>query len=451
MRHAACLTLAAGLAISSNAVADPGDWIFIKIADTTTSDFTNFFAPALNNDRKMVVQATSTITGEGMHHWNGKNTFSLLRVMANNSTIGEWGIDDSGRGAFASQGQGVFHGGPGQVETKFDSLGPLNIGTAQMRKQVNSDGNMAVSGTQAGGSNTMVSFVEDGALTNSEVRIADNTSPGSPFSWVGLARINDENRVYFVALTPTNVQQLHAGDPAAGVNNSLLMVNAATTSLKDIADFDVNADDEMLIRGRNDLLRDTLFYIDADGNLSEWIVFGSPFTELANPVAPNINNVGDRAFQAGSTRWTGSGEWGIFTGPDHDDDRVIGHDDPLFGGTVATAVMIVGGLSEESDIGFYYRLTSGEQGIAIAVGRPDCEADLTGSSDPNSADYGDPDGDADGDDFFFFLDAFAAEDLRHCDFTGSSDPNEPTYAYPDLDCDGDDFFFYLDAFAQGCP
>ncbi|MFG0327423.1 MAG: choice-of-anchor B family protein [Phycisphaerales bacterium JB037] len=82
---------------------------------------------------------------------------------------------------------------------------------------------------------------------------------------------------------------------------------------------------------------------------------------------------------------------------------------------------------------------------------PNCPADLTGSSDPNDPSFGTPDGDADGDDFFFFLDAFANSQLAVCDLTGSSDPNDPSFGTPDSDCDGDDFFFYLDLFSQGCP
>ncbi|MFG0327407.1 MAG: GC-type dockerin domain-anchored protein [Phycisphaerales bacterium JB037] len=82
---------------------------------------------------------------------------------------------------------------------------------------------------------------------------------------------------------------------------------------------------------------------------------------------------------------------------------------------------------------------------------PACPADLTGSSDPNDPTYAMPDGDADGDDFFFYLDAFSTGNLAVCDITGSSDPNNPTFGNPDGDCDGDDFFFYLDLFSQGCP
>ncbi len=69
---------------------------------------------------------------------------------------------------------------------------------------------------------------------------------------------------------------------------------------------------------------------------------------------------------------------------------------------------------------------------------PPCLIDLTGSSDPNDPTYGVPDGDADSDDFFFYLDAFATGDMNTCDID------------QDADCDAEDFFAYLDLFAAGC-
>ena len=60
------------------------------------------------------------------------------------------------------------------------------------------------------------------------------------------------------------------------------------------------------------------------------------------------------------------------------------------------------------------------------------------SSDPDDDSYGVPDGDADSDDFFFYLDTFVNGDLTVCDID------------QDADCDTEDFFAYLDLFAAGC-
>jgi hypothetical protein len=79
-----------------------------------------------------------------------------------------------------------------------------------------------------------------------------------------------------------------------------------------------------------------------------------------------------------------------------------------------------------------------------------CPADLSGSADPNSPAYGQPDGLVDASDFFYFLDQFVQGNLAVVDRTGSADPNSPAYGIPDGLIDASDFFFYLDLFAEGC-
>ncbi len=98
---------------------------------------------------------------------------------------------------------------------------------------------------------------------------------------------------------------------------------------------------------------------------------------------------------------------------------------------------------------YFVQFTRGEVFRIIAVdhadtnanGVPDaceCRADVTGSSDPRDGTYGEPDGDVDSDDFFYFLDSLARGDLAVCDIDN------------DGDCDADDFFGYLSLFALGC-
>ncbi|MBX3363412.1 MAG: hypothetical protein KF866_01495 [Phycisphaeraceae bacterium] len=90
--------------------------------------------------------------------------------------------------------------------------------------------------------------------------------------------------------------------------------------------------------------------------------------------------------------------------------------------------------------------------LHLTVDAPEvCQADLTGSSDPNDPSYGVPDGNVDASDFFFYLDAFVSGNLAIADLTGSSDPNDPSYGIPDGQLDASDFFFYLDLFVAGCP
>ncbi len=100
-------------------------------------------------------------------------------------------------------------------------------------------------------------------------------------------------------------------------------------------------------------------------------------------------------------------------------------------------------------MGTHFRVIDGSTGQATGVNFmlcgeagpcevPFCEADWTGSSNPQSPSFGVKDGDVDADDFFFFLDIFISGDAR-ADLTS------------DAVIDADDFFAYLDLFAQGCP
>lgn len=71
-----------------------------------------------------------------------------------------------------------------------------------------------------------------------------------------------------------------------------------------------------------------------------------------------------------------------------------------------------------------------------------CPADLCG----NMLDM--PNGTADSEDFFFFLDAYTSGNLEVADLSSTSDANSAGYGVPDGILDAADFFYYLDLFME---
>ncbi|MBX3363773.1 MAG: hypothetical protein KF866_03315 [Phycisphaeraceae bacterium] len=118
--------------------------------------------------------------------------------------------------------------------------------------------------------------------------------------------------------------------------------------------------------------------------------------------------------------------------------------DPRTVGGVVLAVQ----LTYLSAVNYQCLLYVGNITPADATG---CQADLSGSSDPNDPAYGVPDGVVDAADFFYYLDQFVAGNIAVADLTGSSDPNDPAYGIPDGVIDAADFFYFLDIFVAGCP
>ncbi|MEX0745811.1 MAG: PEP-CTERM sorting domain-containing protein [Phycisphaeraceae bacterium] len=88
----------------------------------------------------------------------------------------------------------------------------------------------------------------------------------------------------------------------------------------------------------------------------------------SNFADPAINANGDVAFVA-----THLGKAGIFTGPDAEVDKVIGVGDPLFGSTLLalSATPMRGQLNDHGDLVFWYRLTNGREGLAVAYYVPE--------------------------------------------------------------------------------
>ncbi len=167
-------------------------------------------------------------------------------------------------------------------------------------------------------------------------------------------------------------------------------------------------------------------YVGSGGPLTLVVDNAGPFEDFGGgwtwDLGPSLNDDGLIAFWA---RLDAGGE-GIFTGPDSIADKVVAVGDPLLGSTIRDIAFGHFGLNNLGQIAFVASLADGRQAIVRADPAISCPADLDG------------DADADADDFFAYLDAFAAGNADVCDIDG------------DGDCDADDFFGYLDLFAQGC-
>ncbi|MEZ6235543.1 MAG: GC-type dockerin domain-anchored protein [Phycisphaerales bacterium] len=79
-----------------------------------------------------------------------------------------------------------------------------------------------------------------------------------------------------------------------------------------------------------------------------------------------------------------------------------------------------------------------------------CRPDLTTGAVPGTPNYGVPNGAINNDDFFYYLQQFAAGNDHVCDMTHGAVPGEPGYGVPNLILNNDDFFYYLQIFAEGC-
>ncbi|MEZ6234255.1 MAG: GC-type dockerin domain-anchored protein [Phycisphaerales bacterium] len=79
-----------------------------------------------------------------------------------------------------------------------------------------------------------------------------------------------------------------------------------------------------------------------------------------------------------------------------------------------------------------------------------CPADLTTSAIPGQPGYGVPDGILNNNDFFYYLNEFAAGNLAVADLTTGAVQGQPGYGVPNGILDNNDFFYYLAIFAAGC-
>lgn len=87
--------------------------------------------------------------------------------------------------------------------------------------------------------------------------------------------------------------------------------------------------------------------------------------------------------------------------------------------------------------------------LELRVNLVSCKPDLTTTAVPGQPGFGVPNGSVTSDDFFFYLQLFAASSLQ-ADLTTTSIPGSPGYGVPNGVVNNDDFFYYLQLYGVGC-
>ncbi|MEZ6235765.1 MAG: FG-GAP-like repeat-containing protein [Phycisphaerales bacterium] len=88
--------------------------------------------------------------------------------------------------------------------------------------------------------------------------------------------------------------------------------------------------------------------------------------------------------------------------------------------------------------------------VVIVYRNDACHADLTTGAIAGQPGFGVPNGVLNSDDFFYFLDRFAAGDAQIADMTTSAIPGQAGHGVANGVVNNDDFFYYLGLFAAGC-
>lgn len=349
----------AALLLAAASAASAQTYSFTSVINETSP--LNFFTvPAFNNAGAVAFRGIDDANNRGIYAVNAGSP-SFTTIADNTGQFSDFSvpaINDGGTVAFGANlragGQGIYTGIGGSLTTIADTSGPFsgfgNI-SGQLFLGINTSGTVAFYAELDGGGNGIFSY-NGGVITT----IADTSGP---FSNIGLGPvINANGTIAFTAELDSGDQGIFTSD---GTTTTTVLLDS-TSGLTNFFDFMSINDDGTIAFIANSGGEQGVF--TTDGTTTELIADTSGGFAPGFIGAPSINNGGTVAFGA---RLDGGGffDSGIFTGDDPVADRVIYADDPLFGGTVISAVQHIG-LNDNGDIAFAYLLHPGGQGIAIA-------------------------------------------------------------------------------------
>ena len=348
--------LLAGVVGASTSATVAAPYTFIKVADNS-GPFTSSFINTISSSGTVVFYA-GTPTGFGVFTGSGGPVTTIADTSGPFSGfVGFPTINADGRVAFHatldSGGTGIFTGNGGPITTIADQSGPFSgfapDGT-HVSPAINAAGAVAFRASLVGGGEGI--FVGSGGPATT---IATSSGPFANFG--SLPDLNAAGRAVFEATLDAGGRGIFTGSggPTATIADSSgpynLLLGPAINDAGEVAFatvFDDSFNHYGVVKGSGGATSTV-----ADLRLPT-------FTNLRPPVSMNSDGmIVLRADQSGA-------QGGIFTGDDPVADRVIAFGDPLFGATVRSLGFTYRSISDDGDISFYYELSTGELGVAIA-------------------------------------------------------------------------------------
>ena len=328
--------------------------VFTNIIDST-SPYTDFVGPSLNNNGDVAFYAAIKTGGFGIFRSDGTTTTTIATTTGTQfgNVYGTPSINDSGVVAFTgsgSAGTGIFAGSGGAVTTiavsgSFFAGLPVGFGGTT---SINNAGFVGFEGDlTAGGSGI---FAGNGTTLNTIALT------GATFRGFGsYPSINQSGTVAFEAgVNPTGAG-IFAGNGGA-------LTTIADTSGNIAQPYTPSINNAGTVAFKAGLTSGDFAILTGNGGALHTgaSTAGGAFTNFGDPA---INSLGTVAFFANLP----SGGSGIYDGSDPNSDKLIAIGDTLFGSTVNDLYLWRTGLNDENQLAFYYSLSDGVQGIALTT------------------------------------------------------------------------------------
>ena len=348
--------LAVLIVLCGTGFASADDYTFQLIADNT-GDFSALAGSAWMSDSGAVLfnGLLTGVSGWGVYTSDGVNTVEIVHTSSSPySDVGAGAIAPDGTVSFWARDADAMYicKGDGVNTTVIaDTTGPF---TGFQGGAINSNGWVAFA---ADGDDSGYLGVYRGDGDNLETMI----EPSGPFTRIfGYMDYGDEDTVAF-----WGVRDDGHGEGIYATDGTTLTTIADSTGVFGNFESTVSINSHGMVAFAADLAcgGPRGVYI-GDGDSIEMIADESgPFSYL---LAPSINDQGDVAFTG---FFNSNQDWGIFTGPDFENDRVLVNGDPLFDSEVL--YVAPGTMNNAGQIAFFVTLADYRQVVGVATPVPE--------------------------------------------------------------------------------